>query len=69
MDELFKALQSMEGGKAPGLDGLSVEFYKAFWDELSNDFLMVLNESFNANLLPISCRRAVITLLTQKKET
>ncbi|KAI4896708.1 hypothetical protein NFI96_026383 [Prochilodus magdalenae] len=30
--------RSMEGGTAPGIDGLPVEFYKAFWAELSADF-------------------------------
>ncbi len=30
LEELEKALQSMECGQAPGLDGLSVDFYKSF---------------------------------------
>ena len=30
--ELFAALQSMQGQRAPGTDGLTVEFYKAFRD-------------------------------------
>ncbi len=29
--ELYAALQKMESGRAPGIDGLPVEFYKAFW--------------------------------------
>ncbi|KAL6482015.1 hypothetical protein MHYP_G00100950 [Metynnis hypsauchen] len=32
--EHHAALQSMEGGTAPGTDGLPVEFYKALWAEL-----------------------------------
>lgn len=64
--ELWKALQTMESGKAPGIDGLPTEFYKAFWEVLGEDFLDVLNESIAEGLLPVSCRRAVITLLPKK---
>ena len=40
--ELYAALQSMQGRKAPGIDGLTVEFYKAFWDILAHDTIEVL---------------------------
>lgn len=64
--ELLTALKAMEGGKAPGMDGLPVEFYREFWAVLGNDLLCVLNESITEGLLPLSCRRAVITLLPKK---
>ena len=66
MKELYTALQSMEGGKAPGIDGIPVEFFKDFWNEMGEDLLTVFNESFKDLVLPISCRRAVITLLPKK---
>ncbi|KAI4881395.1 hypothetical protein NFI96_008702 [Prochilodus magdalenae] len=31
LDELYTALQGVENGRAPGIDGLPVEFYKSFW--------------------------------------
>ena len=31
LDELTENLFSMNGGKSPGNDGLTVEFYKHFW--------------------------------------
>ena len=37
IQELQTALQGMQGRRAPGIDGLSVEFYKAYWDVLSHD--------------------------------
>ncbi|KAJ3607752.1 hypothetical protein NHX12_024803 [Muraenolepis orangiensis] len=37
IQELQTALQGMQGRRAPGIDGLSVEFYRAYWDVLSND--------------------------------
>ncbi len=66
LGELFKALQSMESGRAPGVDGLPVDFYKAFWLELEEDLLEVLRASLTEGRLPLSCRRAVITLLPKK---
>ena len=42
-------------GKAPGTDGLLVELYKAFRDELGEDLLAVLNESLLEMCLPLSC--------------
>ena len=66
MEELHAALQGMQGRKAPGIDGLTVEFYKTFWQILAPDFLDVLNESLTSGSLPLSCRRAVVTLLPKK---
>ena len=61
--ELYAALQSMQGRRALGINGLTVEFYKAFWDILAHDILDVYEGSLVSGSLPLSCRRAVITLL------
>lgn len=66
LEEVQKALQSMETGKAPGLDGLPMDFYKSFWTDLKEDLLEVLNDSLAGGLMPVSCRRAVLTLLPKK---
>ncbi|KAK3537880.1 hypothetical protein QTP70_022160, partial [Hemibagrus guttatus] len=63
---LEAALNTMPGGKAPGIDGLPVEFYKFFWKELGEDLLEVLEESCRERCLPLSSRRVVITLLPKK---
>ncbi|KAI3359013.1 hypothetical protein L3Q82_015397 [Scortum barcoo] len=66
LDELHVALMSLANGKAPGIDGIPVEFYKAFWPVVGEDMLEVFQESFQSGFLPQSCRRAVITLLPKK---
>lgn len=43
-----------------------MEFYREFWAVLGNDLLAVLNENLAEGLLPLSCRRAVITLIPKK---
>ncbi|KAL6480711.1 hypothetical protein MHYP_G00117440 [Metynnis hypsauchen] len=66
LEELHEALQGMENGQAAGIDGLPVEFYKAFWSVLGQDVLSVLRSSICEGILPLSCRRAVLTLLPKK---
>lgn len=66
LEELAATLCSMQGRKAPGIDGLTVEFYKEYWDILGPDLLHVLNESLAGGSLPLSCRRAVVTPLPKK---
>ena len=66
IEELLAALQSMQGRRAPGIDGLTVEFYKAYWEIVSADLLDVFNESLACGSMPMSCHRAVIMLLPKK---
>ncbi len=66
LGELHKAVQSMESGRVPGIDGIPVDFYKCFWEVIGEDLLEVLNGSLDEGLLPLSCRRAVLTLLPKK---
>ncbi|KAK3522519.1 hypothetical protein QTP86_017665 [Hemibagrus guttatus] len=65
-EELQVALNTMPGGKAPGIDSLPVEFYKFFWKELGEDLLEVLEESCRERCLPLNSQRAVITLVPKK---
>ncbi|KAI7804376.1 pol-like protein [Triplophysa rosa] len=66
LGELHRALQGMDLGKAPGIDGLPVDFYKSFWSVIGEDLLEVLNDSLAGGLMPLSCRRAVLTLLPKR---
>ena len=66
LNELHVALMSLGNGKAPGIDGLPVDFYKTFWPVVGEDLLEVFQDSLSRGRLPLSCRRAVITLLPKK---
>ncbi|CAM2115979.1 unnamed protein product [Caretta caretta] len=61
--EFSEALRRMPTNKSPGMDRLTVEFYRVFWDILDPDLLTVWAESLQSRVLPLSCRRAVFTLL------
>ncbi|CAM2111053.1 unnamed protein product [Caretta caretta] len=56
----------MPTNKSPGMDRLTVEFYHMFWDVLGPDLVTVWVESLQGGVLPLSCRRAVLTLLPKK---
>ena len=68
LEELTLSLASLPTGKSPGLDGLPVEFYKSFWSLLCPEILEVFTSSLQCGELPMSCRRAVISLLPKKED-
>ena len=58
----------MAKGKSPGSDGLSAEFYLAFWESLGQDLVESLNYAFECGELTISQRRGIITLIPKKSK-
>ena len=46
----FYALKTMKLNKSPGSDGLSVEFYKCFWNDIQQMVIDSLNEGYNKNI-------------------
>ena len=43
--QIEKALLSLANGKSPGPDGITVEFYKAFWYLIKDKFLSYINQA------------------------
>ena len=64
--ECFKSLQSFQKNKSPGNDGLTVEFYIAFWDVVGDLLVDSLNCSYDYGELSNSQKQAIITLLEKK---
>lgn len=64
--EFTEAMRQLSKGRSPGIDGLPLEFYQQFWDLIGPDLYEVILECIKNNLLPISCRRAVLSLLPKK---
>ena len=56
----------MKNGKSPGNDGLTKEFYTAFFGELGSHLLETFNYSFVKGELTSSQKQAVITLIQKK---
>ncbi|CAM2105984.1 unnamed protein product, partial [Caretta caretta] len=50
-----EALHCMPTNKSPGMDRLTVEFYRMFWDILGPNLVTVWTESLQSGVLPLSC--------------
>jgi len=61
--ECLEAVKSMELRKSPGL---SAEFYKVFWKDISPYLISSLNRSYQKGKLAISQRRGIISLIPKK---
>ena len=74
MDELIseidmeKALKMFKLNKSPGKDGLTLEFYKAFWTHLKIPKLQSLNYSLKYSTLSFTQKEGIITLIPKKNK-
>ena len=63
VNDFKHALSEMNKNKTPGPDGLTVEFYRHFYDDLSPLFVKLIEEIYNTGTLPNSLTLSYITLL------
>ena len=66
VEECYKSLQLFDSNKSPGNDGLTVEFYRAFWGLLGQLLVDSLNYSYDHGELSNSQKEAIITLIEKK---
>ena len=67
IDEIRKAIKSMNRNRAPGLDGLTVEFYIVFFAKIENCLLKAINQAFSqTGSLHYSAMRGLISLIPKK---
>lgn len=58
-----KTLTLMENNKTPGPDGLTVEFYKCFFNDISDIIIDLFIETIQHGVLPPSMSQAVTVLI------
>ena len=63
LQECTKVLNSFPLNRAPGNDGLTVEFYKIFWDSIAQILVECFNESFAKGEMS---SKAVIRLIEKR---
>ena len=66
ISECFAALKTFQKNKTPGNDGLTVEFYLAFWPLVGKCLVECLNFAHRHGELSTSQKQAMITLLEKK---
>ena len=64
--ECLKVIKEMKRDKAPGLDGLPIDFYDTFWPLFGNYLVDVFNEAFETGKLTESQKRSVLSLIYKK---
>lgn len=63
IDELDKAVHQMAKGKSPGPDGLTVEFYIFFWNDIRQMLFEALVECISRLDLSPTMKPGLITLI------
>ena len=66
ISKCFTALKSFQKNKTPGNDGLTVEFYLAFWPLVGKCLVECLNFAHRHGELSTSQKQAMITLIEKK---
>ena len=61
--ECLQALKSIKSGKTPDSDGLPIEFYKVFWNQISGCLLDTINYAYTEGKFSISQRRGIVKLI------
>ena len=64
--EIETAISQMAKGKAPGPDGLSVEFYTRCWPIVKHDFVNLLNQMYSTQSIDNRTKSGFITLIYKK---
>ena len=64
--ECLKALKSMEPEKIPGSDGIPSEFYKIFWNDISEHLVTSINHAYQKEPFSVTQRRGIIKLIPKK---
>ena len=66
--ECSDCLQAFEDNKSPGNGGLTVEFYKTFWNSIGTSLVDSLNYSYECGELSNTQKQVVITLIEKERE-
>ena len=61
--EIFEFILDMNVNKAPGVDGIPIEFYVKYWDIIKNEFTEIVRNIVNGTYLNENQRKAIIILL------
>lgn len=65
-EECTSALDSFQNNKAPGNDGIPIEFYRKFWPIIGESFSKCAIVCFQKGEMSVSQKQAIITLIEKK---
>ena len=56
----------MEPEKTPGSDGIPAEFYKVFWNDISEHLVTSINHAYQKEQFSVTQKRGIIKLITKR---
>ena len=56
----------MNNKKSPRSDGVTVEFYKLFWNDVKEFYINSINHSFHTGTLTDLQKQSIITLISRQ---
>ena len=62
-NEIFNAIKDMSLNRAPGIDGIPVEFYIQYWSIIKSEITDIIKNIIKGTLLNEKQRKAIITLI------
>lgn len=66
LEEIEEAINSAKLNKSPGMDGLPIEFYKFFWQDLKDIMIKLIQDFQVTSILPKSMKNIVVTPVPKK---
>lgn len=66
LEEIEDSIKQAQLNRAPGYDGLPIEFYKFFWDNIKNLLLKVFLNFQSTETLPKSMKKVIIAPVPKK---
>lgn len=67
IDEVHKTILSLPVSKSPSPDGLNVEFFKFFWEDLGDNLFAAVNHFFHHAVMPKAWGKTYIVLIPKKE--
>ena len=64
--ECVEVIKTFKNGHSPGTDGLPIEFYKMFWNDITNLVLNSISYSYKQKNMSVSQKQSIITLLPKR---
>ncbi|MFS8023979.1 putative RNA-directed DNA polymerase [Helianthus anomalus] len=66
--EVWRALKSCDGNKAPGPDGFSLKFFKCFWKDFKNSLMDVMKDFHHNGVISKGCNSSFVALILKSKD-
>ena len=68
IENLGKATKQLNNEKTPGPDGIPIEFYKVFWEQLKAPLSDMVTYAYEKRTMPVSMSQGILNLIPKPKK-